>query len=263
MLWYLLICLAISLLTIGYYAYTGFHSKSHRLLPLALGMVCLYNFYMTIDYIAGYPEVMLLLKRLLLIQIVVIIFYYQGDFFRLQIKPVFKIMLLIALVATDNVVFVMFHMGMDYAKVITIFLVICVFVCVCETICGYRVRKLTKIEYISYGTLYVAMSVPTAAMMIVMLTNMRDIVLLPGAFSISCVLVLYLLATNNLEETRYRLENDYFMNSDIVSVIYDSEFNFLEANTKAYSEFPELIEKFKGNSLREWFQNDLEDKERV
>ena len=90
MLWYLLICLAISLLTIGYYAYTGFHSKSHRLLPLALGMVCLYNFYMTIDYIAGYPEVMLLLKRLLLIQIVVIIFYYQGDFFRLQIKPVFK-----------------------------------------------------------------------------------------------------------------------------------------------------------------------------
>ena len=71
------------------------------------------------------------------------------------------------------------------------------------------------------------------------------------------------MATNNLEETRYRLENDYFMNSDIVSVIYDSEFNFLEANTKAYSEFPELIEKFKGNSLREWFQNDLEDKERV
>ena len=262
MLWYLLICLAISLLTIGYYAYTGFHSKSHRLLPLALGMVCLYNFYMTIDYIAGYPEVMLLLKRLLLIQIVVIIFYYQGDFFRLQIKPVFRIMLLIALVATDNVVFVMFHMGMDYAKVITIFLVICVFVCVCETICGYRVRKLTKIEYINYGTLYVAMSVPTAAMMIVMLTNMRDIVLLPGAFSISCVLVLYLLATNNLEETRYRLENDYFMNSDIVSVIYDSEFNFLEANTKAYSEFPELIEKFKGNSLRDWLNNDLEDRER-
>ena len=59
MLWYLLICLAISLLTIGYYDYTGFHSKSHRLLPLALGMVCLYNFYMTIDYIAGYPEVIL------------------------------------------------------------------------------------------------------------------------------------------------------------------------------------------------------------
>ena len=54
MLWYLLICLAISLLTIGYYAYTGFHSKSHRLLPLVLGMVCLYNFYMVIDYATGF-----------------------------------------------------------------------------------------------------------------------------------------------------------------------------------------------------------------
>lgn len=262
MLWYLLICLAISLLTIEYYAYTGFHSQSHRLLPLALGMVCLYNFYMTIDYIAGYPEVMLLLKRLLLMQIIVIIFYYQEDFLRLQIKSVFKIISLIALVVTDAVVFVMFHIGVDYAKVTMIFLVIFALACVCETVRGYRGKKLTTIEYRNYGTLYIAMSVPTAAMIIVMLTDMSDTVLLPGAFSISCGLILYLLATNNLEEPRYRLETDYFMNSDMVSVIYDSEFNFLEANTKAYSEFPELIEKFKGNSLRDWFQTDLEDKER-
>lgn len=262
MLWYLLICLAISLLTIGYYAYTGFHSQSHRLLPLALGMVCLYNFYMIVDFVAEYPEIMVLLKRLLLIQIIVIIFYYQEEFLRFQIKAVFEIISLVALVITDAVVIVMYHRGMDYSKVTMTFLVLIALASVCETIRGYRGRNLSTVEYRNYGTLYIAMCVPTAAMVIVMLTDLRDIVLLPGAFSISCGLVLYLLTTNNLEEPRYKLETEYFMNSDIVSVIYDSDLNFLEANAKAYSEFPELIEKFKGNSLRDWFQNDLEDKER-
>lgn len=258
MLLYLMICLAISLFTLHYYVYTGFHSFSHRLLPLALGMVCLYNFYMIIDYAAGYTEVVLVLKRLLMIQLLYLVFYYERDFMRHKTKLWFVLLSFTTLVIADAVVVVMYMSGDDYASVTTGVINILILCIVCGSIYGYRKQHYTKTEYITYGVLYIAIFVPTVTMLVISFTGIRDVVLLPAAFSVSSLLIVYLLATNNLEEPRYRLESTYFMKSDIIAVLYDSKYNFLEANTKAYSEFPELIEKYKDVSLKMWVEHNWE-----
>ena len=107
----------------------------------------------------------------------------------------------------------------------------------------------------TYGVLNLAIFVPTVTMLVIAFTGMRDVVLLPAAFSVSSMLIMYLLETNNLEEPRYRLESIYFMNSDIVAVIYDARYNFLEANTKAQDEFPELVEKYRNVTIKSWVDN--------
>lgn len=262
MLIYLISCMVISLFTLQYYAHTGFHSFSHRLLPLTLGMVCLYNFYMTIDYIAGYPDVILVLKRLLMMQILYLIFYYEIDFMHLKIKPVSKVITFLLLIGADVVVFIMYSRGIDYLKVTTVFILMCIFEITLEAVLGYRNKKFTTIEYKTYGILYISIIVPSLAMLIVMITGIRDVSILPAAFAISCALICYLLYTNNLEEPRYKLEADYFMNSDIASSIYDAEFNFLEANAKAWNTFPDLMMEMKQNSLKEWLRKHTEDDER-
>ena len=45
------------------------------------------------------------------------------------------------------------------------------------------------------------------------------------------------------------------MNSDIVAVIYDARYNFLEANAKAQNEFPELVEKYRNVTIKSWVDN--------
>lgn len=255
MIVYLLICLAISLFTLHYYVYTGFHSKSHRLLPLALGMVCLYNFYMIIDYAAGYTEVILVLKRLLMIQLLYLVFYYERDFMRHGTRLWFIILSFTTLVMADVVIVVMYMSGEDYASVTTGVINVLIMFIIIGSVYDYRREHYTRTEYMTYGVLNMAILVPTATMLVITFTGIRDVVLLPAAFSISSVLIMYLLGTNNLEEPRYRLESTYFMNSDIVAVIYDARYNFLEANARANEDFPELVEKYRNVSLKSWIDN--------
>ncbi len=255
MIVYLLVCLAISLFTLHYYVYTGFHSFSHRLLPLALGMVCLYNFYMIIDYAAGYTEVILVLKRLLMIQLLYLVFYYERDFMRHGTRLWFIILSFTTLVMADVVIVVMYMSGEDYASVTTGVINVLIMFIIIGSVYDYRREHYTRTEYMTYGVLNMAILVPTATMLVITFTGIRDVVLLPAAFSISSVLIMYLLGTNNLEEPRYRLESTYFMNSDIVAVIYDARYNFLEANARANEDFPELVEKYRNVSLKSWIDN--------
>lgn len=255
MMAYLLICLAISLLTLHYYVYTGFHSVSHRLLPLALGMVCLYNFYMVIDYATGYTEVILVLKRLLMIQLLYLVFYYERDFMRHMTKLWFIILSFTTLIIADVVIVVMYMYGGNYASITTGVINVLILLIIIGSIYDYRREHYTQTEYMTYGVLNLAIFVPTVTMLVIAFTGMRDVVLLPAAFSVSSMLIMYLLETNNLEEPRYRLESIYFMNSDIVAVIYDARYNFLEANTKAQNEFPELVEKYRNVTIKSWVDN--------
>lgn len=262
MIVYLLICLAISLFTLHYYVYTGFHSFSHRLLPLALGMVCLYNFYMIIDYAAGYTDVILVLKRLLMIQLLYLVFYYERDFMRHGTKLWFIILTFTTLVITDVVIVVMYMAGEDYASVTTGVINVLIMCIIIGSIYDYRREHYTKTEYMTYGVLNMAIFVPTATMLVITFTGIRDVVLLPAAFSVSSVLIMYLLGTNNLEEPRYSLESTYFMNSDIIAAIYDSKYNFLEANAKANNDFPEIVAKYRNVSLKSWVDNNNENCEK-
>ncbi len=262
MIVYLLICLAISLFTLHYYVYTGFHSFSHRLLPLALGMVCLYNFYMIIDYAAGYTDVILVLERLLMIQLLYLVFYYERDFMRHGTKLWFIILTFTTLVIADVVIVVMYMAGEDYASVTTGVINVLIMCIIIGSIYDYRREHYTKTEYVTYGVLNMAIFVPTATMLVITFTGIRDVVLLPAAFSVSSVLIMYLLGTNNLEEPRYSLESTYFMNSDIVAAIYDSKYNFLEANAKANNDFPEIVAKYRNVSLKSWVDNNNENCEK-
>ena len=169
MIVYLLICLAISLLTLHYYVYTGFHSVSHRLLPLALGMVCLYNFYMVIDYATGYTEVILVLKRLLMIQLLYLVFYYERDFMRHATKLWFIILSFTTLIIADVAIVVMYMNGGDYASITTGVINVLILLIIIGSIYDYRREHYTRTEYMTYGVLNLAIFVPTITLLVIAL----------------------------------------------------------------------------------------------
>ena len=60
------VCLLITLFVLQSYVITGFHAREHRLLPLLLGLIGLYNFYRIVQDIMGVSRAVVLLIDLLI-----------------------------------------------------------------------------------------------------------------------------------------------------------------------------------------------------
>ena len=64
-----IICLCYTLYVLQEYATSGAYSRQHRLLPLLVGLIGVYNFYQVVLTLTGQTELFGRLKDMLLIQV--------------------------------------------------------------------------------------------------------------------------------------------------------------------------------------------------
>ena len=86
MLVFLGVCMCITFFVLQTYITSGFHAREHRLLPLVLTLVALYNFYRIVQEIMGSTSVFRALIDLLVIQMVYALFHYVMDFMHFKLK---------------------------------------------------------------------------------------------------------------------------------------------------------------------------------
>ena len=86
MLVFLGVCMCITFFVLQTYITSGFHAREHRLLPLVLTLVALYNFYRIVQEIMGSTSVFRALTDLLVIQMVYVLFHYVMDFMHFKLK---------------------------------------------------------------------------------------------------------------------------------------------------------------------------------
>lgn len=75
-----IICLCYTLYVLQEYATSGAYSRQHRLLPLLVGLIGVYNFYQVVLTLTGQTELFGRLKDMLLIQVLYLILIYIMDF---------------------------------------------------------------------------------------------------------------------------------------------------------------------------------------
>ena len=69
MIYYQLFFLCFTLVTLIFYLKTHTNAKGHRLLPVLLCLIALYNFYQVTECVSDVDEVFKLLEDLLLVQV--------------------------------------------------------------------------------------------------------------------------------------------------------------------------------------------------
>ena len=73
------------------------HSRTHRLLPLMLGIICITDFYQIVEYLTGEYVVFSFLEELLMLQTHYFLMQYIMDVLKIRFRKEIRIFLFIVI----------------------------------------------------------------------------------------------------------------------------------------------------------------------
>ena len=97
------ISLIVALFCMQFYACSDAYSKSHRLLPVLLTGVCIYDFYEMVLAFTGATHVFTILEQLLFVQMIYVFLHYMFDFSHAKIPIYLECIGFISLIFGDAV----------------------------------------------------------------------------------------------------------------------------------------------------------------
>ena len=240
---FLLGCLVITLASLEILILSRFHSYSHRLLPLILGLIGCYNFYLIIEYMTGAAEVFKVLKDLLLIQILTLILYYVLDSMNAGLRLWQNIVIFTALLAMDVLVCTQLWRGNFYRPYYLTYVVI--FFCI---IIGVAVATISQQKYSEQmqKNLMLSLSalcIPAVAIFPCMMKVLPENIVMPIALAITCLIWDGMFLTDRLRDVNSFLKEELFQILDVPSFLFDADFFYLDASRQAKELFPFFVQQ--------------------
>ena len=159
-----IICLCYTLYVLQEYATSGAYSRQHRLLPLLVGLIGVYNFYQVVLTLTGQTELFGRLKDMLLIQVLYLILIYIMDFLKIHIPYGVQWIMFCVLLALNVIVFMRYRQPEIYHIYFRIYLIGCTAAIVAMGTYAYLRRSLTMHEHQIANLLYIVLLVNAAAM---------------------------------------------------------------------------------------------------
>lgn len=233
-------CLCFTLFVLQKYVKWKINLEAHRLLPLILVLVVVYDFYETVAMISGEKELFLKLEDLLLAQMLYLLFCYLKEFCKMRIPDIISSILFVMLLIENISVFVLFD---DWLKYRGIFLGILVLYSVLYIYIGaysFFVYSMSKREYFVDGLLFTALVIPCITIHWIWLEAEWAKLLLSASLCISCGIILYLMWSGKLEDTTTVIKKDIYDTSDAGTILFDADMYYLDSNQRAKEFFEEL-----------------------
>lgn len=263
-LFFLAVCLVVVLLTLENLIVSGFYTYSHRLLPLILGLLALYDFYLIVEYLTGYDSVFIVLKDLLLVQLLDVILFYIVDFLKIKLNAIGNIMIVIALFGMDFLIFTNIHNPESYRGYMKVFAVISVFSIVLLSIRGTKDKKFPKQTKHDNNVMFLALLIPAVALILCIFGIVRENIFLPLAIDATCLILDFMFVTDRLRDVDSLLKEEHFHTLNVPAFLFDQDLFFLDASQKARELFPYNISQIERSphlfaeqeNLRELMEND-------
>lgn len=249
MIYLYVIFLLVTISTIELLVVQKEYTHEQRLLPLILGLICLYYFYLIVENITGATDVFRLLKYLLLLNASYLMVYYIMDICNIRLPRLINLFTFGAL-GIANVLVVTFMEHLQLFRFIIIgssALVLLV-----PTIIATReLVKRSKIRHIHnvYKIMYVAMLFPLAAVLLILITPAPERVVVPVALMFLVTAFLYLMITGQFFETYKYVMEDLFKNVEEMMFIFDSNFSYIDATDSAKEVFADIVKSMEENKM--------------
>lgn len=257
MLIFQLICLGITLAVLEYYVITGFHAKSHRFLPLVLGLIGLYDFYLIVEYITGQTEVFTVLKDLLFMQMIYLILHYIMDFMVMKLPFWGEMIIAISWMAATAAVLLDVSTKRKYGELFLIFMAVYCIIIMAVSTMAYLKYSYSKENQKVYKLLYLSILIPAIAFVLHLASIGEDTIIMPIAWACTCLIIQYLLGKRQLLDTNGLLQEEYFQTADIPLAAFDADFYFLKANDKSKELFRDYVEALEKMPMEYSFKNSV------
>ena len=241
-LFFLGVCMCITFFVLQTYITTGFHAREHRLLPLVLALVALYNFYRVVQAIMGYSRVFEALIDLLVIQMVYALFHYVMDFIHFKIKAWVEALLFFSLLLSDFMMFYDMVHDNVYQNTFLVSLLGYVLLTLGFSTYARILTPLSQIEGHVNDMLYASIALPGFALLFRVFSRSAEDIVMPIALECTCLIIYYLMMTGQLANVTIAMQEDYYNTSDIACFLFDSKMHFRDANLEAKKLFAESVQ---------------------
>lgn len=242
MLFFLGVCMCITFFVLQTYITTGFHAREHRLLPLVLALVALYNFYRIVQAIMGHSRVFEALIDLLVIQMVYALFHYVMDFMHFKIKAWVEALLFFSLLLSDFMMFYDMVHDNVYQNTFLVSLLGYVLLTLGFSTYARILTPLSQIEGHVNDMLYASIALPGFALLFRVFSRSAEDIVMPIALECTCLIIYYLMMTGQLANVTIAMQEDYYNTSDIACFLFDCKMHFRDANLEAKKLFAESVQ---------------------
>ncbi len=237
MIIYHALCFEVAFFTLQYYIVKKKTSLLHRLLPVLLELIALYNVVQILFEIDGKSQLSECMEYLILVQIVYALMWYVFDFMRIQIVRGFAVSLLLMHVAVTLCVVYMYAMKSEYKSVLLVYAIFILLVIGWASIWGGTHLQYTGRERKNDLLIYASLVVPALAIQMKMIHPHVDNGLLSSSFLVFCIAMHYLLFKERLNDLNSSLIESVYDSADLPTLLFDENFEFMDANKEAIELF--------------------------
>lgn len=250
-------CLAITIYVLQKYATMGTYSRTHRLLPLMLGLIGVYNFYEIVLCITHATKVFSLLEDLLLLQVLYLLVFYIFDLMHAKPNTALTNALYVSMMIMNIVVLARYDDPELYNKSFFLILLWYLIIIIISGTYTYIKSCTTKRTHHVANLIYVAFLLPAVAIFAEKLGLIVGNILVPLSLVCTCGIVYYLTVTEQVINPLYILQEHQYETSDIPVIFFDADYYYLGANQAAKYLFPNQLSITTKKSRPELYQSDI------
>lgn len=228
------------------------HSRTHRLLPLMLGIICITDFYQIVEYLTGEHVVFSFLEELLMLQTHYFLMQYIMDVLKIRFRKEIRIFLFVGLIAADISMILAYRENANaYNMIFWLALASYVVTMFYYTVKAYFVRSYSIKERFVNIALFLAIIIPGVGLLAQYIIDRPwGEVIVPVTLCCSCGIVLYLMETQQLADTTTLLIENLYDTSEIAVVLIDQDYYYLDANEAAHRLFAKEFAMLPGKKTR-------------
>ena len=228
------------------------HSRTHRLLPLMLGIICITDFYQIVEYLTGEHVVFSFLEELLMLQTHYFLMQYIMDVLKIRFRKEIRIFLFVGLIAADISMILAYRENANaYNMIFWLALASYVVTMFYYAVKAYFVRSYSIKERFVNIALFLAIIIPGVGLLAQHIIDRPwGEAIVPVTLCCSCGIVLYLMETQQLADTTTLLIENLYDTSEIAVVLIDQDYYYLDANEAAHRLFAKEFAMLPGKKTR-------------
>lgn len=236
-MWFMILCLMTTFYCMFSYVAQDMYSREHRLLPLFLGIIGVYNFYRIVLHLTGDYGLFAQLDNMLIVILITVISYYAMDYMHIEVPGFLHLGMFLCLDILILLTFLWFETPERYSLFFHLFTGYNFLFVIVGAIYSVHTNHFTRRQIHAKLLELIAIALPSGVACTWKVLSDQHHNLLLVACWISCLIILSLIYNDVLVEEDALMRQDAFWKGSTAQFLLDKHQELLDANEKALAIF--------------------------
>lgn len=255
MLLFYIVSLLLALITLNYYISSKVETSIHRLLPMAVGLIAVFEVCQVVRIMSPSNDEFSILEDLIVLEMLYLLTHYLLEFYYICLSRKMGAILQVVLAAEALIAFGQFKNQTLYLTLYRPFVMLYLFLILIAAYRVYRKNNFSLKEQKVVKVLFTVLVLAVVTLMFRHATFVYGRVLVTCAFNVVCAVAYYLMKTNQLVDNATRMHTNLFSTAEVAIALFDTDFYMLEANDVAKKIFPMHLSVEKRGKQAEEFRD--------